>query len=94
MNAFEGSGSEEQNVPVQQGEEFLSEEPFDASGASQKLSSNQICPMERNTVINCLNNSSDCQWALDMLDQCKRNSTQFGEFIVNSHGKRISQDWN
>lgn len=74
MNAFEGSGSSEgQQAPVQneQGDHFVTEEPFNTGGSHRD---SQVCPMERNTVINCLNNSTDCQWAIDMLNQCKRQA--------------------
>ena len=75
MNAVEGRGdqSEAAQEPIAPADsEYLGGNP-DSSYGQQDA---QVCSIEKNTLINCLNNSSDCQWAVEMLNKCKQTSEQ------------------
>ena len=83
MNAWEGSGSSERpedgtTVPEGPQSNYLNAGPDDVMYNDRPTYNDdpQVCPMEKNTLINCLNNSSDCQWAMDMLNKCKQVAAQ------------------
>ena len=83
MNAFGGSGEAQEQPQEQYAEQaapasgYLGEnEPVYGDQSSGRSSNNNdICPIERTTVVNCLNNSTDCQWAIDLLNKCKQEQT-------------------
>merc|ERR1711879_393686 len=71
MNAMSG-GSEAAPAPQEQGQYQYAPE----ATSGEYMGQNELCPMEKNTVINCLGNSNDCQWAIDLLNKCQRTATQ------------------
>merc|ERR1711879_238754 len=82
MNAMSG-GSEAAPAPQEQGQYQYAPEATSGEYMGQNehvfsddQNQNQLCPMEKNTVINCLGNSNDCQWAIDLLNKCQRTATQ------------------
>lgn len=67
MNAFEGNGDkgEQQQQEFQEGAQPV------ASVQATSQEDAQVCFSERKSLLDCLQNSRDCQWAMDNLGECQ-----------------------